>query len=57
MECLTPLVLGQPLVAVRLASPSVLRTVDPPISEVLADRSLSRLLKNDWPRNIDEWET
>ena len=24
---------------------------------VLADRSLSRLLKDDWPRNIDEWET
>ena len=23
---------------------------------VLADRSLSRLLKDDWPRNIDEWE-
>ncbi|HLQ46096.1 MAG TPA: zinc finger domain-containing protein, partial [Planctomycetaceae bacterium] len=23
---------------------------------VLADRSLSRLLKNDWPRTIDEWE-
>lgn len=22
---------------------------------VLADRSLSRLLKDDWPRNIDEW--
>lgn len=22
---------------------------------VLADRSLSRLLKNDWPRSIDEW--
>ena len=24
--------------------------------KVLADRSLSRLLKNDWPRSIDEWE-
>ena len=24
---------------------------------VLADRSLSRLLKDDWPRSIDEWET
>lgn len=24
--------------------------------QVLADRSLSRLLKNDWPRSIDEWE-
>jgi len=23
---------------------------------VLADRSLARLLKDDWPRNIDEWE-
>lgn len=23
---------------------------------VLADRSLSRLLKDDWPRNIDDWE-
>lgn len=23
---------------------------------VLADRSLSRLLKDDWPRNIEEWE-
>ncbi len=25
--------------------------------KLLADRSLSRLLKNDWPRSIDEWET
>lgn len=24
--------------------------------KVLADRSLSRLLKDDWPRNIEEWE-
>jgi formamidopyrimidine-DNA glycosylase len=24
--------------------------------KVLADRSLSRLLKNDWPRSIDEWD-
>jgi formamidopyrimidine-DNA glycosylase len=24
--------------------------------KLLADRSLSRLLKNDWPRTIDEWE-
>jgi len=32
MERLTPLVLGQPLVTVRLPSPFVLRTVDPPIS-------------------------
>jgi formamidopyrimidine-DNA glycosylase len=23
---------------------------------VLADRSLSRLLKQDWPRSLDEWE-
>jgi formamidopyrimidine-DNA glycosylase len=23
---------------------------------VLADRSLSRLLKNDWPRSLEEWE-
>ncbi len=34
IERLTPLVLGQPLVQVRLGSPFVLRTVDPPISEV-----------------------
>lgn len=33
MERLTPLVLGQPLVTVRLPSPFVLRTVEPPISE------------------------
>jgi len=25
--------------------------------KVLADRSLSRLLKDDWPRTIEEWET
>lgn len=25
--------------------------------KVLADRSLSRLLKDDWPRNIDEWDS
>jgi formamidopyrimidine-DNA glycosylase len=24
--------------------------------KLLADRSLSRLLKGDWPRTIDEWE-
>jgi formamidopyrimidine-DNA glycosylase len=24
--------------------------------KVLADRSLSRLLKDDWPRSVDEWE-
>ncbi|MCA9113426.1 MAG: formamidopyrimidine-DNA glycosylase, partial [Planctomycetaceae bacterium] len=24
--------------------------------KVLADRSLSRLLKQDWPRRIEEWE-
>ncbi len=24
--------------------------------KVLADRSLSRLLKNDWPRRIEDWE-
>ena len=23
---------------------------------VLADRSLSRLLKDDWPRTVEEWE-
>lgn len=25
--------------------------------KLLADRSLSRLLKNDWPKSIDEWES
>lgn len=25
-------------------------------SKLLADRSLSPLLKDDWPRTIDEWE-
>ena len=25
--------------------------------KVLADRSLSRLLKDDWPRTVEEWET
>jgi formamidopyrimidine-DNA glycosylase len=34
IERLTPLVLGQPLVQVHLGSPFVLRTVDPPVSEV-----------------------
>ena len=24
---------------------------------LLADRALSRLLKRDWPRSLDEWET
>jgi formamidopyrimidine-DNA glycosylase len=24
--------------------------------KVLADRGMSRLLKEDWPRSIDEWE-
>ena len=34
IERLTPLVLGQPLVRVHLGSPFVLRTVDPPVSEL-----------------------
>ena len=24
--------------------------------KILADRALSRLLKKDWPRSLDEWE-
>jgi formamidopyrimidine-DNA glycosylase len=34
IECLEPRVLGRPLEAVRLGSPFLLRTVDPPISEL-----------------------
>ena len=33
VECLKPRVLGEPLERVRLRSPSLLRSVDPPISE------------------------
>ena len=28
----------------------------PDSGRLLADRALSRLLKQDWPRNLDEWE-
>ena len=33
LECLEPRILGQPLSLIRLQSASLLRTVDPPISE------------------------
>lgn len=61
---LVPRVVGRPLRSVRIASPFVLRTVDPPASAllgrrsdrrcVLADRALSRLLREDWPRTIED---
>ena len=34
IERLTPLILGQPVAEVRLGSPFVLRTVEPPIAEI-----------------------
>lgn len=54
----------------RLASPFLLRSVTPPlrdlegrrilgfsrIGKLLADRSLSRLLEDDWPRTLEELE-
>ena len=72
VEALETRVVGQRLERVRLASPFVLRSVDPPLAALngrqvvgvrrlgkrivlaLDDRSLSRLLKDDWPRSIDE---
>jgi formamidopyrimidine-DNA glycosylase len=38
LECLVPRVVGQPLEGVRLASPFVLRTFDPPLSDAFGKR-------------------
>jgi formamidopyrimidine-DNA glycosylase len=38
LECLTPRVVGQPLEGVRLASPFLLRTVEPALSETFGKR-------------------
>ena len=75
IEALEPRIVGLPLERVRLSSPFVLRSVDPPIEEpygaenetndcarcqtsgkLRADRALSRLLRKDWPRTLDELE-
>jgi hypothetical protein len=75
IEALESRIVGLPLERVRLSSPFVLRSVDPPIEEaygaenetnycarcqtggkLLADRALSRLLRKDWPRTLDELE-
>ncbi len=47
LRALEPRVVGQPLEALRLASPFVLRSVDPPVKEVVGKRvlSLSRIGK------------
>jgi formamidopyrimidine-DNA glycosylase len=47
IETLTPRVVGQPLEAIRLASPFVLRSVDPPVAEIVGRRvtALRRLGK------------
>ena len=59
---------GKVLRKVRLASPFLLQSVEPSLAEVEgrvvtgfrgkvpADRSLSRLLKGDWPRTMEELE-
>jgi hypothetical protein len=90
IEALERRIFGQTLQRIRLASPFLLRSVDPPLSEayrkkvlglrrlgkrivyaenetnyctrcqtggkLLADRALSRLLKEDWPRTLEEME-
>ena len=75
IEALESRIAGLSLERVRLPSPFVLRSVDPPIEEangaenetnycarcqtagrLLADRALSRLLKKDWPRTLEELE-
>ena len=38
IECLVPRVVGQPLEAVRLASPFLLRTFDPPLKDAFGKR-------------------
>jgi len=38
IDCLTPRVVGEPLVAARVAKPFVLRTVDPPLAELEGKR-------------------
>jgi formamidopyrimidine-DNA glycosylase len=38
LDCLTPRVLGEPLVRVRVAKPFVLRSVDPPLAELESRR-------------------
>jgi formamidopyrimidine-DNA glycosylase len=90
IEALERRIFGQTLQRIHLASPFLLRSVDPPLSEaqgkkvlglrrlgkrivyaenetnycarcqtggkLLADRALSRLLKEDWPRTLEEME-
>ncbi len=38
LDCLAPRVVGQPIVAARIGSPFVLRTVDPPLADVVGRR-------------------
>src|SRR5690606_31770647 len=40
LECLAPRILGQPLEKVRIGSPFVLRSVEPPVAEVEGKRVL-----------------
>jgi formamidopyrimidine-DNA glycosylase len=90
VERLEPRIVGQPLEAIRLGNPFVLRSVSPAVDEacgqtvahvrrlgkrivyaeneanycprcqtggrLLADRALSRLLRDDWPRTLDQLE-
>jgi hypothetical protein len=56
LEALRPRILGENLERGWLASPFLLRTPRPGRGKLLADRALSRLLKGDWPRTLEEWE-
>jgi len=91
VEALERFAAGHVLERVRIVGPSLLRSVDPPVSaaegrrvrgarrlgkrvvyadneanycagcqtggRLLADRALSRLLKRDWPRTLEELES
>ena len=61
VEHLTRRLAGRTLERVRVASPFLLRTVAPPLSSaegktIRRFRRLSRLLKDDWPRMLEELE-
>jgi len=56
IEAMERRIVGQTLTNIRLASPFLLRTADPPIEAVLRRRvdEIRRLLKADWPKTIEE---
>jgi hypothetical protein len=59
VEALSAYAVGHELSRIELLHPFLLRSVSPRCQtggRVLADRALSRLLKEDWPRRIEDLE-